>query len=314
MFENNKITKLFEIKYPIIQGGMAGVSESILVSAVSNAGGLGLIGSGYASPSWLEQEIKKTKQLTNKPYGVNLLMQNSKVEELIKVIIKEKVPIVFTGGGNPLPIMPYLKKARIKVVPVVSMARLAKKMEDNGADAVVVEGLESGGHIGENTTFCLIPQAKKLINIPLIAAGGIFDGKTLAAALILGADGVQMGTRFLAATECQAHENYKKAIIDSSDENITVLAKFTGHPVRVIKNKVSEDFKKIEEKNPFPEEVNSERFAGSKVGASGNIDLAILLCGICAGGINETKNCKEIIEEIVADAKKTLNEGTNLLQ
>lgn len=314
MFENNKITKLFKIQYPIIQGGMAGVSESILVSAVSNAGGLGLIGSGYASPSWLEQEIKKTKQLTNKPYGVNLLMQNSKVEELIKVIIKEKVPIVFTGGGNPLPIMPYLKKARIKVVPVVSMARLAKKMEDNGADAVVVEGLESGGHIGENTTFCLIPQAKKLINIPLIAAGGIFDGKTLAAALILGADGVQMGTRFLAATECQAHENYKKAIIDSSDENITVLAKFTGHPVRVIKNKVSEDFKKIEEKNPFPEEVNSERFAGSKVGASGNIDLAILLCGICAGGINETKNCKEIIEEIVADAKKTLNEGTNLLQ
>ncbi len=314
MFENNKITKLFKIQYPIIQGGMAGVSESILVSAVSNAGGLGLIGSGYASPSWLEQEIKKTKQLTDKPYGVNLLMQNSKVEELIKVIIKEKVPIVFTGGGNPLPIMPYLKKARIKVVPVVSMARLAKKMEDNGADAVVVEGLESGGHIGENTTFCLIPQAKKLINIPLIAAGGIFDGKTLAAALILGADGVQMGTRFLAATECQAHENYKKAIIDSSDENITVLAKFTGHPVRVIKNKVSEDFKKIEEKNPFPEEVNSERFAGSKVGASGNIDLAILLCGICAGGINETKNCKEIIEEIVADAKKTLNEGTNLLQ
>lgn len=314
MFENNKITKLFKIQYPIIQGGMAGVSESILVSAVSNAGGLGLIGSGYASPSWLEQEIKKTKQLTDKPYGVNLLMQNSKVEELIKVIIKEKVPIVFTGGGNPLPIMPYLKKARIKVVPVVSMARLAKKMEDNGADAVVVEGLESGGHIGENTTFCLIPQAKKLINIPLIAAGGIFDGKTLAAALILGADGVQMGTRFLAATECQAHENYKKAIIDSSDENITVLAKFTGHPVRVIKNKVSEDFKKIEEKNPFPEEVDSARFAGSKVGASGNIDLAILLCGICAGGINETKNCKEIIEEIVADAKKTLNEGTNLLQ
>lgn len=314
MFENNKITKLFKIQYPIIQGGMAGVSESTLVSAVSNAGGLGLIGSGFASPSWLEEEIKKTKKLTNKPFGVNLLMQNSKVGDLVKIIIKEKVPIVFTGGGNPLPIMPYLKKAQIKVVPVVSMARLAKKMEDNGADAVVVEGLESGGHIGENTTFCLIPQARKLINIPLIAAGGIFDGKTLAAALILGADGVQMGTRFLAATECQAHENYKKAIIDSTDENITVLAKFTGHPVRVIKNKVSEDFKKIEEKNPFPEEVNSERFAGSKVGASGNIDLAILLCGICAGGINETKNCKQIIEEVVTDAEKILKQGNNLLQ
>lgn len=314
MFENNKITKLFGIQYPIIQGGMAGVSESTLVSAVSNAGGLGLIGSGFASPSWLEEEIKKTKELTNKPFGVNLLMQNPNVGELVRIIIQQKVPIVFTGGGNPLPIMPYLKKAKIKVVPVVSFVRLAKKMEENGADAVVVEGLESGGHIGENTTFCLVPQAKKLINIPLIAAGGIFDGKTFAAALVLGADGAQMGTRFLASTECNVHENYKKALIDSTDENITVLARFTGHPVRVIRNKVSENFKKIEEKNPFPEEVNSERFAGSKVGESGNIDLAILLCGICAGGINQTKPCKEIIEEIIADAEKILKEGNNLLK
>jgi enoyl-[acyl-carrier protein] reductase II len=312
MFENNKITKLFNIQYPIIQGGMAGVSESILVSAVSNAGGLGLIGSGYASPSWLEEEIKKTKKLTDKPFGVNLLMQNPNVGELVRIIIQQKVPIVFTGGGNPLPIMPYLKQAGIKIVPVVAFARLAKKMEENGADAVVVEGLESGGHIGENTTFCLIPQVKKLINIPLIAAGGIFDGKTFAAALVLGADGVQMGTRFLASTECQISENYKKAVINSTDENITVLARFTGHPVRVIKNKVSENFKKIEEKNPFPEEVNAGRFAGSKVGE--NIDLAILLCGICAGGINETKPCKKILEEIINDAEKILKEGTNLLQ
>jgi enoyl-[acyl-carrier protein] reductase II len=312
MFENNKITKLFKIQYPIIQGGMAGVSESTLVAAVSSAGGLGLIGSGYASPSWLEEEIKKTKKLTDKPFGVNLLMQNPNVGDLVRVIIQEKVPIVFTGGGNPLPIMPYLKQAGIKIVPVVSFARLAKKMEENGADAVVVEGLESGGHIGENTTFCLIPQAKEMTKIPLIAAGGIFDGKTLAAALVLGADGVQMGTRFLASTECQISENYKKAVIDSTDENITVLARFTGHPVRVIKNKVSENFKKIEEKNPFPEEVNAGRFAGSKVGE--NIDLAILLCGICAGGINETKPCKEIIDEIITDTEKILKEGSNLLQ
>jgi enoyl-[acyl-carrier protein] reductase II len=311
MFENNKLTKILNIKYPIIQGGMAGVSESTLVSAVSNAGGLGLIGSGYASPSWLEEEIKKTKQLTDKPYGVNLLMQNPNINELIKIIIKERVPIVFTGGGNPLPIMPYLKKSGIKIIPVVSMSRLAKKMEDNGADGVVVEGLESGGHIGENTTICLVPQAKKLISIPLVAAGGIYNGKTFAAALILGADGVQIGTRFLASTECQINENYKKAIIESNDENISVLARFTGHPIRVIKNKIYENFKKIEEKNPFPEEINTARFAGSKAGK--NIDLSILLCGICAGGIKEIKTCKEIVEEIINDAEKTLKEGCSLL-
>ncbi len=313
MFEKNKITKLFNIQYPIIQGGMAGVSESTLVSAVSNAGGLGLIGSGYASPSWLEQEIKKTKELTDKPFGVNLLMQNPNVGELVKIIIKEKVPIVFTGGGNPLPIMPYLKQAKIKIVPVVSLVRLAKKMQDNGADAVVVEGLESGGHIGENTTFCLLPQVKQILEIPIIAAGGIFDGKTMAAALILGADGVQMGTRFLASRECQIHENYKNAVINSTDEDIAVLARFTGHPIRVIKNKVFESFKKMEEKNPFPEEIDAGRFAGSKVGGKGNLDLAILLCGTCAGGIKETKTCKEIIEEVVKDTEKILKEGTNLL-
>jgi len=188
---------------------MAGVSDSALVSAVSNAGGLGVIGSGFLPPDWLEQEIKKTKSLTDKPFGVNLLMQNPKVAELIKVVIKQKVPVVFTGGGNPLVLFPYLKKVGIKIIPVVSLTRLAKKMEQNGADAVVMEGLESGGHIGKITTMVLIPQAKKSIQkIPLIAAGGIYDGKTTAAAFLLGADGVQMGTRFLASKECQIHENY----------------------------------------------------------------------------------------------------------
>lgn len=308
MFENNKLTKLLNIQYPIIQGGMAGVSEHILVAAVSNAGGLGVIGSGFASPSWLEEEIKKTKELTSKPFGVNLLMQNPNIADLVKVIIKEKVPVVFTGGGNPLPILPYLKQSGIKVIPVVPSVRLATKMEQNGVDAVVVEGMESGGHIGENSTFCLVPQTKKAIkNIPLIAAGGIYNGATFAAAVLLGADGVQIGTRFMASTECQIHENYKQAIINATDEDVVVVARFTGHPIRAIKNKLSESIKKMEEKSPFPEEINSERFAGSK--GSANIDLTPLLCGTCAGGIDEIKSCKEIIEEIVNDVRKIIKES-----
>lgn len=298
MFKNNKLTKLLGIQYPIIQGGMAGVSESNLVSAVSNAGGLGVIGSGFFPPSWLKEEIKKTKQLTAHPFGVNLLMQNPGAPELIKVIIKEQVPVVFTGGGNPLPVFSYLQAAGIKIIPVVAFTRLAKKMEDNGADAVVVEGLESGGHIGENTTFCLIPQVKAILKeIPLIAAGGIYDGKTAAAAFLLGADGIQMGTRFLASTECQVHENYKKAVIQAVDENITVVARFTGHPVRVIENELAKKIKELEEKNPFPEEVKAEKFAGTKGGE--NIEQFPLLAGLSAGGISEIKSCQEIIEEIV---------------
>lgn len=299
---DKKLNDLLGIQYPIIQGGMAGISESTLVSAVSNAGGLGIIGSGFLPASWLEEEIKKTKNLTDKPFGVNLLLQNPGVAELVKIIIKHRVPVVFTGGGNPLPIFPYLQAAGIKIVPVVAMARLAKKMEDNGADAVVVEGTESGGHIGEATTLTLIPQAKKILKkIPLIAAGGIYDGKTAAAAFLLGADGVQLGTRFLASKECQAHENYKKAILDASDENITVVGRFTGHPIRVIENDLSKKIKKLEEKNPFPEELRADKFAGSK--ADGDINQTLLLCGLCAGGISEIKSCQEIIEEIVKETK-----------
>jgi len=308
MFENNKLTKLLNIKYPIIQGGMAGVSESTLTAAVSNAGGLGVIGSGFAQPSWLEEEIKKTKALTDKPFGVNLLLQNPGAPELIKVIIANKVPVVFTGGGNPMPVMPYFKQAGIKVIPVVPYVRLALKMEQAGADAVVVEGLESGGHIGESTTMCLVPQAAAAVkSIPVIAAGGICEGRTFAAVLILGADGVQIGTRFLAATECQIHDSYKNAVISATDEDITVVARFTGHPVRMIKNKFVEAVRKIEEKNPFPEEIKSERFAGNKGGA--NADLSALLCGTCAGGIRQIKSCQEIIDEIIGDAKKALEGG-----
>lgn len=310
----SKITELLGIKYPIIQGGMAGVSEAHLAAAVSNAGGLGVIGSGFFPASWLEKEIKQTKELTDKPFGVNLLMQNPNVPELAKVIIKEKVPVVFTGGGNPLPLFPHLKKAGVKIIPVVALSRLAKKMEESGADAVVVEGLESGGHIGKSTTLVLVSQTKKKLDkIPLIAAGGIYDGKTAASMFVLGADGVQMGTVFMASEECKVHEKYKQAIIDSDCEDITVVARFTKHPVRVIKNKLAEEIKDLEKKNPFPEEVSSEKFAGSKV-AAGNIERAPLLCGLCAEGISEIKTCKEIIEETMEDSKKALEKTLKIYE
>jgi len=303
MFEDNPLVKLLGIKYPIIQGGMAGISEANLVSAVSNAGGLGTIGSGLMPASWLEEEIKKTKEKTNRPFAVNLFLQNPKMEDLVKVVIKEGVKIVFTGGGNPLPLFPYFQAAGIKIIPVVPSPRLAKKMEDNEADGVVVEGLEAGGHIGESTTLCLIPQAKKLLNkIPLIAAGGIYDGKTAAAAIFLGADGILMGTRFLASKECIVSEAYKKKIIEATADEIEVVLRWTGHPLRVIKNQWSEEMKKLEERGAFPEEIKAEKIAGSLGGE--DVEGIPLLSGLSAAGIKEIKSCQEIIAEIVREIEK----------
>jgi len=297
-----RITQLLGIKYPIIQGGMAGISESNLVSAVSNAGGLGTIGSGLMPANWLEEEIKKTRELTKNPFAVNLFLPNPKIEELVKVVIKYQVPIVFTGGGNPLPLFPYFQAAGIKIIPVVPSPRLAKKMEDNGADGVVVEGLESGGHIGENTTFCLVPQTRALLKkIPLIAAGGIYNGKTALATFLFGADGIQMGTRFLASKECLVSEAYKKKIIEASADDLVVVLRFTGHPLRVIKNKWSEEMKKLEEKGAFPEEIKAEKIAGSLGGE--DVEGIPLLAGLSAAGISEIKSCQEIIEEIINEIK-----------
>lgn len=293
----DKLTKLLGIKYPIIQGGMAGISESMLAAAVSNAGGLGVIGSGFASPQWLKDEIEKTRLLTGKPFGVNFLMQNPKVADLVKIAIERKVPVVFTGGGDPSSAISRLKKTGVKIIPVVPSVRLAVKMEKAGADAVVVEGLESGGHIGENTTMCLVPQAANVIKeIPIIAAGGICDRKTFIAALVLGADGVQMGTRFLASRECRIHENYKKAVINASDEDVIVVARSTKHPLRLIKNKFASRIDKMEKKF----NLKTDRFSGALV-VNGNTDISPLLCGICAGNIRQIETCDEIIKEIVGE-------------
>jgi len=297
-FSENRVCQLLGIKYPIIQGGMAGISESNLVSAVSNAGGLGLIGAGLMPPSWLEREIKLTKEKTKNPFGVNLFMQNPKFEELVRVLMKEKPPVVFTGGGNPLPVFPYLKMAGIKIIPVVPSPRLAKKMEENGADAIVVSGWEAGGHVGKNTLFSLLIATKKIVKIPVIAAGGIYDGKTAKAAFLLGAEGIQMGTRFLASKECIVSEAYKRKIVEATMDDIEVVLWNTGHPIRVIKNVWAEKIKKIEDKI-FPEEIKAEKIAGSLGGQ--NVDNIPLLAGLSAAGISEIKTCKEIIEEIVRE-------------
>ena len=298
MFTKNRICQLLGTRYPVIQGGMAGISNSSLVSAVSNAGGLGVIGAGLMPVDWLEKEIELTREKTSLPFGVNLFLQNPKIEKLVRVVIEKKVPVVFTGGGNPLPLFSPLRRAGIKVVPVVPSARLAKKMEDNGADAVVVEGLESGGHIGENTTFCLIPQTREALKkIPFIAAGGIYDRKTAEAALLLGAEAVQMGTRFLASKECPVSEAYKERIIKAKSDDIEVILRFTGHPIRVIKNKFSERMKKLEQMGAFPEEIKAERIAGGL--SSADIENIPLMAGLAVAGISEIKTCKEIVEEIL---------------
>lgn len=303
MLEKNKLCELLKIKYPVVQGGMAGISESNLVSAVSNAGGLGTLGSGLMPAQWLEKEIQKTKELTTNPFAVNLFMQNPKTPDLIKVIIKHQVPVVFTGGGNPLPLFSHLQKAGILVIPVTPSPRLAKKMEQNGADAIVVEGLEGGGHIGENSTFCLIPQTKKILEkIPLIAAGGIYDGQTAKAAFLLGAGGIQMGTRFLASKECIASKAYKEKVVKATTDDIKVALRWTNHPIRIIKNELSENWKKLGEKGAFPEEIKAEKIAGA-LGGEKSVENIPLLAGISAAGISSIKSCQEIIEEIVSHLK-----------
>lgn len=303
MFENNPLTKLLGVKYPIFQGGMNHFSEAKLASQISELGGLGVIGVDLMPPQWLEEEIKKVKELTKNPFGVNLFLRNPKIEELVKLVVSQRVSVVFTYGGNPLPHFFYFQAAGIKIIPIVPSPRLAKKMEDNGADGVVVEGLESGGYIGENTTFCLIPQAKKILkSIPLIAAGGIYDGKTAKAAFLLGVDGIQMNTRFLASKECLISEAYKKKILEATADDIEVVLRFTGHPIRVIRNKWSEGMKKLEEKGAFPEEIKAEKIASSF--GDENIDNIPLLAGLSAAGISEIKSCQEIIEEIVSELKK----------
>lgn len=305
----NRITELLGTKYPIIQGGMAWVAESTLASAVSNAGGLGLIAGGSAPIDYLRDQIRRCKELTDKPFGVNIMLMSPNAEDLAQLCIDERVNVVTTGAGNPGKFIPAWKEAGIKVIPVIPSVALAKRMERAGADAVVAEGTESGGHIGENTTMCLVPQVVDALEIPVIAAGGIADGRGIAASFMLGAEGVQVGTRFLASDECQINPVYKQLVIDAKDTDNVVTGRTTGHPCRNIKTKFSKMLASGEKDGTLTPEKFEEITLGSlrKAVQDGNTDEGSFLCGLIAGMVNEVKPCSDIINEMFAQAGKLLN-------
>jgi len=296
----NKLCELLGIKYPIIQGGMAWVATAELAAAVSNGGGLGLIAAGNAPADWVREQIKLARTLTDKPLGVNVMLLSPFVDEVMEVIYEEKVAVITTGAGNPGKYIEKLKSNGTKVIPVVPSVALAKRMESLGADAVVAEGTEAGGHIGELTTFVLIPQIADVVTIPVIAAGGIADSRGVNAAFALGADGVQVGTRFICSDECIAHENYKNAVIAAKDRDAVVCGRYTGHPVRQIKNKLTKELDKMEKENIPVEEF--EKFGAGSLQKSvidGDAAMGSLMAGQIAGLIKEIKSCKDIIEEMM---------------
>ena len=303
------ITKLLGIKYPVFQGGMAQIARHQLASAVSNAGGLGIIASGGMSPEQLREEIVNCKKHTDKPFAVNLMLMMHNIDEIIDVVIEEGVGIVTTGAGTPRKYMPKLKEAGIKVIPVIPSVKAAKKMEELGCDAVVVEGMEAGGHVGESTTMALLPQVTSAVNIPVIAAGGIADGRGVAAAYCLGASGVQMGTVFLATEECPVSENYKNAIIEAVDTSTTLTGTKFGAPVRGIKNELTKRYHELEEKSSTLMELE-ELTLGSlrKAAYEGDVENGSIMSGQIAGLVNEIRPVKDVIEGIFEEAQKVLEE------
>lgn len=303
-----RVTKLLGTKYPIIQGGMAWVAEYHLAAAVSNAGGLGIIGAASAPAEIVREQIKKAKELTDKPFGVNVMLMNPNADEVSKVIVEEGVKVVTTGAGNPAKYMQMWKEAGVKVIPVVASVALAKLMERAGADAVVAEGMEAGGHIGSATTMTLVPQVVDAVEIPVIAAGGIGDGRGFAAAMMLGAEGVQMGTRFCVATEAITHANYKEKIIKAKDIDSEVTGMSHGHPVRVIRNKMTREYLKMEKEGASFEELEYLTLGAlRKAVMEGDVTNGTVMAGQIAGMISKEQTCQEMIEEIMAEAKKLLN-------
>ena len=303
-----KITELLGIKYPIIQGGMAWIAEATLAAAVSNAGGLGLIAGGSAPIDYLRDQIRKCKELTDKPFGVNVMLMSPTAGELAQLIIDEKVPVVTTGAGNPAKYIPAWKEAGIKVIPVVPSVALARRMERYGADAVVAEGTEAGGHIGEITTMCLVPQVADAVEIPVIAAGGIADGRGVAASFMLGAEGVQVGTAFLVSDECKIHQTYKDIVLKSKDTDSIVTGRYTGHPCRGAKTRFSKKLASGERDGSMTPDEFEEATLGSlrKAVQDGNLEEGSFLCGAISGLITEVKPCKDIIEEMFAQTEKLL--------
>lgn len=302
-----EITNLIGIKYPIIQGGMAWVATHELAAAVSEAGGLGIIGCGGAPASWVRDQVKEMKAKTDKPFGINLMLMNPEADEIAKIIAEEKIQVVTTGAGNPEKYMKMWQDAGVKVIPVVASVALAKRMERLGADAVIAEGTESGGHIGETTTMALVPQVVDAVEIPVIAAGGIADGRGMAAAFMLGAKAVQMGTVFVAAKESIVNEAYKKKVIKAKDIDTKVTGRSTGHPVRTLRNQQTKEYLRLEASGASFEELEKLTLGGlRKAVVEGDIIHGSVMAGQIAGLVKEEKTCEEIITSINEQAETLL--------
>ena len=295
-----RVTELLGIEYPIIQGGMAWVAEHHLAAAVSEAGGLGLIGGANAPGEVVREEIRKAKALTKKPFGVNVMLMSPYADDVAKVVVEEGVKVVTTGAGNPAKYMDMWKEAGVIVIPVVASVALAKLMERGGASAVIAEGMESGGHIGAQTTMTLVPQVVDAVSIPVIAAGGIADNRGFNAAFALGAEAVQMGTRFVAAKESIVHENYKQKVIKAKDIDSEVTGMSTGHPIRVLRNKMTRQYLKLEKEGaPFEELEKMTLGALRKAVVDGDTVYGSVMAGQSAGLVKKEETCKEIIEDVV---------------
>lgn len=302
-----EITELLGIDYPIIQGGMAWVAEHHLAAAVSEAGGLGIIGAASAPAEIVREEIRKARKLTNKPIGVNIMLMNPNAPEVAKVVLEEGVKVVTTGAGNPAKYIKEFKEAGVKVIPVVASVAMARMMERYGADAVVAEGTESGGHIGAATTMCLVPQVVDAVQIPVIAAGGIGDGRGLAAAFMLGAQAVQMGTRFIVAKESIVHQNYKEKVIKAKDIDSEVTGMSTGHPVRQIRNQMTREYLRLEKEGVGLEELEKLTLGSlRKAVIDGDTANGTLMAGQIAGLVKKEQSCREMIDEIMREAELLL--------
>lgn len=298
---NTKITKLLNIEYPVLQGGMAWVSNASLAAAVSNAGGLGIIAAGNAPASWVLEQIQEVRKMTDKPFGVNVMLLSPFAEEVMETVYQERVPVVTTGAGNPAKYIERLKSVGSIVIPVVPSCSIAKKMEKSGADAVIAEGTESGGHVGELTTMVLVPQVVSTVSIPVIAAGGIADGRGIAAAFSLGAEGVQIGTRFICSTECTVSEEYKKMIIKAKDRDTILTGRITGHPVRCLKSNFSRALMEYEKEGISIEEFEKLGTGSLRKAVEGDVNEGTFMSGQISGLINDIKPCREIILNLMEE-------------
>lgn len=298
---------LLGIEYPIIQGGMAWVSTAELAAAVSEAGGLGIIGSGAAPPGWLKEQLCKVRQLTQKPFGVNVMLRSPFVEENMSLLLEEPVAVVTTGAGNPGKYIPALREVGTKVIPVVSSVALAKRLARSGVDALIAEGMESGGHIGELTTMALVPQVVDAVDIPVIAAGGVFDGRGLVAALALGAVGVQIGTRFMCAEECTIHPRVKECLIKAKDRDTAITGASTGHPVRALRNKLTKKYEEMEKNNTPPEEIEKLGVGSLRLAmVEGDVENGTVMAGQASAMIKKIQPARDIIMDIMNGAELIL--------